>query len=195
MAIETGFFLDSGLSQAAVSRTFTQKEDGSSNPVDALLYFGCPNAAKKAQAESNPGTDPITLSLVTAINPWAASTAYNVGDIVQPTVANGYKYKCVAAGTSGVSEPTWPTTLGSQLIDNGVTWLCLDTIHVASEFKLSTSQAGLDTAVAGAPLEVGATLNGGTPISIHLRGDQGIHPFGTYSDVKLQSNSILETAL
>jgi len=38
---------------------------------------------------------------------WVASTAYVVGDIVHPTVRNGHRYRCVVAGTSGTTEPTW----------------------------------------------------------------------------------------
>lgn len=53
---------------------------------------------------------------------WAASTAYTVGQIVRPTTGNGYLYMCVVAGTSAASEPTWPTTRLSQVVDSGVTW-------------------------------------------------------------------------
>lgn len=38
---------------------------------------------------------------------WAAATAYAIGNIVNPTVANGHSYIAVTAGTSGGSEPTW----------------------------------------------------------------------------------------
>jgi len=56
---------------------------------------------------------------------WAASTVYSEGDYVRPTSANGYNYECVSAGTSGDSEPTWPTTLGETVIDGTVTWKCV----------------------------------------------------------------------
>jgi len=39
---------------------------------------------------------------------WIASTAFVVGDIVIPTVANGRLYQCVIAGTSGATEPQFP---------------------------------------------------------------------------------------
>ena len=39
---------------------------------------------------------------------WTASTAYVVGDIVIPTVANGRLYQCVIAGTSSATEPQFP---------------------------------------------------------------------------------------
>jgi hypothetical protein len=55
---------------------------------------------------------------------WAASTAYSLGDYVKPTSENGYCYECTTAGTSGASEPTWPTTPGQTVADNTVIWTC-----------------------------------------------------------------------
>jgi len=55
---------------------------------------------------------------------WAASTSYNVGDIVIPTTANGYYYVCTVAGTSDSTECTWPTKVGEKVTDNTVTWEC-----------------------------------------------------------------------
>jgi hypothetical protein len=52
----------------------------------------------------------------------ATSTAYALGDIVRPAAGNGHLYKCVVAGTSGGSAPTWPTTRGTSVVDGGATW-------------------------------------------------------------------------
>jgi hypothetical protein len=57
-------------------------------------------------------------------NSWAASTAYSEDDYVIPTTPNGYYYRCITAGTSGSSEPIWPTTLGETVSDGTVTWRC-----------------------------------------------------------------------
>lgn len=56
---------------------------------------------------------------------WAGTTAYVAGQIVIPTVANGFVYQCVVGGTSGNSQPTWPTIVGESVSDSGVTWSCL----------------------------------------------------------------------
>ena len=58
-------------------------------------------------------------------SPWEASTAYILGDYVWPTTFNGYRYVCTTAGTSGASEPTWPTTLGNTVNDGSVVWTCI----------------------------------------------------------------------
>lgn len=39
---------------------------------------------------------------------WTASTYYNVGDIIIPTVPNGRMYLCIIAGTSDPTEPNFP---------------------------------------------------------------------------------------
>ncbi len=52
---------------------------------------------------------------------WAATTAYSIGDSVAPTTPDGYRYYCITAGTSGGSEPTWPT-IGNTVADGTVTW-------------------------------------------------------------------------
>lgn len=72
---------------------------------------------------------------VTAANAWAttwaATTAYAVGFIVRPTVANGFVYAVSVAGTSSGAQPTWPTTVGQTVVDGGVTWTCMGRAVVA----------------------------------------------------------------
>lgn len=55
---------------------------------------------------------------------WLASTAYLVGEYVQPTATggNGHLYQCTQAGITGANEPTWPLTEGGTVADGGVTW-------------------------------------------------------------------------
>lgn len=40
---------------------------------------------------------------------WATNTPYSVGDVVIPSIANGRKYICIKAGTSGTQTTIWPT--------------------------------------------------------------------------------------
>jgi hypothetical protein len=55
---------------------------------------------------------------------WVASTAYALNDLRMPTSANenGIYYKCTTAGTSGSTEPTWPTTIGATVTDGTAVW-------------------------------------------------------------------------
>lgn len=68
----------------------------------------------------------VTLTRTVA-NSWptarANSTAYALGDIVRPASGNGHLYRCVAAGTSHSSIPTYPTTPGKTVVETGgVEW-------------------------------------------------------------------------
>lgn len=55
---------------------------------------------------------------------WKASTTRSLNVIVYPTTSNGYQYQCTTAGTSGTTEPTWPTTVGNTVTDGTITWTC-----------------------------------------------------------------------
>lgn len=62
----------------------------------------------------------------TAANSWgvsrANSTAYNVGDVYRPATGNGFLYRCVVAGTSAASPPTFGTVLGGSTTDGTATF-------------------------------------------------------------------------
>lgn len=70
--------------------------------------------------------------------PWNPSTAYRVGQVVSPSefqtnglpaeqgswvsIDNGHLYRCIAPGTSGANQPTWPKTLNGTVADNTARW-------------------------------------------------------------------------
>jgi hypothetical protein len=56
------------------------------------------------------------------VSTWAASTAYGIGAYVKPASRNGHVYVAIAGGTSGGSQPTWPTTNDATVTDGTVTW-------------------------------------------------------------------------
>lgn len=63
--------------------------------------------------------------LVDQLTQWAATTAYSLENLRRPLAArNGYYYEVTTAGTSGGTEPTWPTTVGNTVVDGTVTWTC-----------------------------------------------------------------------
>jgi len=57
---------------------------------------------------------------------WQAGKQYDVGNFVFPVGQEGgtYVYKCVQAGTSGASEPSWGTTIDGDTTDGTVKWRC-----------------------------------------------------------------------
>lgn len=61
----------------------------------------------------------------TAADSWgtarANATAYVVGDIVRPSTGNGHLYRCIVAGTSHSSAPTFPTVSGQTVAEGGGT--------------------------------------------------------------------------
>lgn len=69
------------------------------------------------------GTPAVSYLTATTATAWAATTAYQLGDIVRPVTPNAHVYICIAAGTSGGSEPSWSTTTGANVSDSTVTWL------------------------------------------------------------------------
>lgn len=78
---------------------------------------------------------------------WAATNTQNVGDMIRPTSGNGFIYICVVAGTSGGSQPTWPTAPGQTVVDSGVTWSCLgESVTVWSSAAASWSGATFSAA-------------------------------------------------
>lgn len=46
---------------------------------------------------------------------WKASRAVTLNDVYLPTTPNGHKYQVSTGGTTGSSEPTWPTTSGGTV--------------------------------------------------------------------------------
>ncbi len=71
------------------------------------------------------GSKTVTYTAANSFTARANSTAYTVGQIMRPATGNGFLYRCVAAGTSAASPPSFtsPTpALGANVTDGGVTW-------------------------------------------------------------------------
>jgi hypothetical protein len=57
---------------------------------------------------------------------WAAAQNYQTGAEVVPIGGNGYAFRLVGpGGTSGGTQPAWPTQLSSSVTDNGLLWVCI----------------------------------------------------------------------
>ena len=55
---------------------------------------------------------------------WSSSTIIEEGDRRVPTTIGSLWYVCTTAGTTGGSEPTWPTNIGDSVTDGTVVWRC-----------------------------------------------------------------------
>lgn len=67
MTITFKFFHDAALTQEITSGaplTATQETSGALGPVDKTIYFGSNASGTQAQAASDPGVDPIVISVV-----------------------------------------------------------------------------------------------------------------------------------
>jgi len=67
-------------------------------------------------------TIPIISTFVPAFSTWTASVSYSVNSIIEPTSSNGHYYKAIQPGTSGTSQPTFPTGTGQEVADGQVIW-------------------------------------------------------------------------
>lgn len=143
MSTSFKFYHDATLTQEITALdplTATQETTGALGPVDKTIYLGSTNAANKVQAVSNPGVDPIVVSITDA--------------------------------NAGTGAP-------------------------ASEFKLALTSGGLATATAGASLNLSNTINGGAvnAVPIYTRRASALATAGSYSDISLDTNSLIETPI
>lgn len=143
-----------GASEAVASATATQ--------VTRTAYCGC---TLPLDAIPIPESVVITMDNPPPAPPaWAATTAYAVGDRIS---AGTHIYGVVTAGTSGASEPVWPTS-GGTVTDDTVVWRDLG---LAS--ALGTLQVGRDYTVKGGSVFIAAdaTIPDATPITIKYDND------------------------
>lgn len=155
--------------------------DLSDNPQDFILYLGSNNTDTQLQAQSAPGVDPIVLTPVDTLPVWEASTAYSIGDKVQPTSPNGRRYVCVTAGTSDTTEPVFPTTsVGEQVIDGTCVWRYESAKHETTELKMATTLGGITSATPGSSLSLPSSILSGVPNAqeIHLRIENTVTTIG-----------------
>lgn len=97
----------------------------------------------------------------------ANTTAYALGAYVTPATPNGFYYKATAAGTSGGTIPTYPTTVGGTVTDGTVTWTCAGKTAPASGTEYEVRQGGVFVA-AGATIAGEVWTAGYTPVAADM---------------------------
>jgi hypothetical protein len=85
-----------------------------------------------------------TVSIETNLA-WKASTSYSIGNYVSPSPGNGFYYFATTAGSSGSSQPTFPTTFAATVVDSGVTWRCDIPVAPGNVPALLVADASLQT--------------------------------------------------
>lgn len=81
---------------------------------------------------------------------WAGTTAISLNAYRKPTVSNGHFYKCTDDGSTGASEPTWPTD-GTTVVDGTVTWQDMGTTIavVDVDYRVNAALGMVETIAAG----------------------------------------------
>lgn len=128
------------------------------------LYFGSPDPDERLVPKTD---DQIMLTATSRLKKWEAEHTYHTGDIVEPTIANGYMYQCLDNGQSGSNEPAWTTKPGSKCSSGGLIFINLGEKFQPADVRIASSAAGLDNA--GSVLELGAQLRGGSALPVFIR--------------------------
>jgi hypothetical protein len=87
-----------------------------------------------------PDPDVAVTVTVAVVAEWAAETAYALGAKI---VDGGRLYSATVAGTSGSTEPTWPTN-GSTVTDGTVTWKDLGTTTLVEDTHWQRTRTGIE---------------------------------------------------
>lgn len=169
------------------------------DPIDTVLYLGSLLTSRILRAQSSPGVDEVQISVIDTLPVWLPETVYAVGDSVQPTIDNTYRYRVVQAGTSDDTEPTWSVGgIGSTTADGTVLWELQAKKHTIEEVTLALTEAELDTSIAGDPLYIQSVIAGGVvnAIPIYIRFDNAVQTVantGVIPDISLAINAVVET--
>lgn len=78
---------------------------------------------------------------------WKASTAKTLGAYGAPSAPNGYGYEVTVAGTTGATEPIWPTTINATVVDGTVTWKCKAAVPLSPPFVMGLVGGVLKTVI------------------------------------------------
>lgn len=191
------FYADAALTTPLTTLTTQHLTDASTDPIDAQVWIGSTAASKQLRAASNPGVTQITLTITQKIAAWSSGAAVSAGAVRRPTTSNNRVYQAGGAGTTGASEPAWPTTIGATVVDNNITWTALADEDTPDEVRLATSLAGLAGATPGAGISLGTTLLSGVgnaqPVWVRVTNPDSNVQDQTH--LRLETNDLREDAV
>lgn len=96
-----------------------------------------------------------TVTVANGAGTWAATTAYAEGDFLVDT---GRVYECTTAGTSGGTEPTWPTTTGDTVTDGTAEWTDRGVFAAVKDTDFRVWWSGIEV-IDGGGIPAGCPLN------------------------------------
>ena len=79
---------------------------------------------------------------VATYSSWQAETEYILGAFVEPSSPNGKCYEATQAGTSGLTEPRWPTHVDETIEDGEVIWTCREKAAAPSALSVEIDTEG-----------------------------------------------------
>ena len=177
--------------------------DLSDNSQDFVYYFGSNETAgtRTLETVTSPGVNQITVTPTDGLADWAVATAYILGDTIEPTTPDTYAYECTTAGTSHAStEPVWSGMggIGSTIVDNTAVWTKISKRHEVTEVKLATTLLGLDSATAGALVNLGTSIDAdaANQVELHIRITNAVTTVGDttgFPEITLDIVNVQET--
>lgn len=119
--------------------TWTDK----SSAAHVFTAAGTPSKAASPNRVTFVGANPDSLTNSDSFLPgraWLAFTSFATGETARPVTVNGKYFTATTGGTTGATEPTWPTTIGNTVTDGSVVWTCTGTMAftIGLLFKLNS---------------------------------------------------------
>lgn len=102
MSNALAFYSDAGLTVPLIGLDATQATDGSAAAVDRVVWLGAPVAGRAFQADSDPGVDPVVVSVVDA------ATGLQIP-------ATSVRLAATAGGLASAT-PGAPVALGAEIV-------------------------------------------------------------------------------
>ncbi len=121
---------------------------------------------------------------------WSPNTEYALGTLITPTTSNGFTYRAtfnLISKTSGASEPIWPTTPGSVVVDSGIKWERVSDLFEVTKVVVQQVVSSLRTRLKVGVMTFGHNNDGGY---IRAKVDS-VYPDGATGDDQFKRISAL----